>query len=87
MLFDIKMVHMSSLLVEEKDENEVEEEAQTIKQGGAQASGASADIEYLDDTENMRTVIVNTENEKDDFKRFQVNLDWSLQELNAFLLE
>jgi hypothetical protein len=39
----------------------------------------------LDDTEDYRTVIVNTDTDKDQFERLQCDLNWSLQQLIDFL--
>ena len=39
------------------------------------------DTDYIDvdDTENIRTVIVNTEFDVQEFIRYQINIDWSLK--------
>ena len=45
------------------------------------------DVQNIDDTEDFRTVIVNTDKDKESFQRFQFNLNWTLTELTSFLKE
>jgi hypothetical protein len=33
----------------------------------------------IDSTENIRTVIVNMDSDKNTFDRYQINIDWTLQ--------
>lgn len=37
------------------------------------------DFVNLDETENIRTVIVNKEFEENDFYRYQINIDWNVK--------
>lgn len=41
----------------------------------------------IDDTENIRSVIVNKEFEDSDFNRYQINIDWTLRQLNDFIVK
>ena len=41
----------------------------------------------INDTENIRTMIVNQEYDENNFTRYQVNIDWTLQQLNDFITE
>jgi len=43
------------------------------------------EIIELDETADFRTVIVNDETNKQEFNRYQFNLNWTLQELVSFL--
>ena len=79
-LKDVKICHNSALLVEEKDINEISLEKSVV---GGQAY--VQEVIDLDETADFRTVIVNTQSDKQDFKRFQFNLNWSLKELTLFL--
>jgi hypothetical protein len=44
------------------------------------------DYVNVDETENIRTVIVNTEFDKEDVNRYQFNLNWNLKELTEFIM-
>lgn len=65
-LRDTKVVHNSIFLVEVKDPNEIQADIEIEKSNTA----AVPDVELLDDTEDLRTVIVNTQAAKDDYHRF-----------------
>jgi hypothetical protein len=41
----------------------------------------------IDSTENIRTVIVNMDSDKTTFDRYQINIDWTLQELTDYILK
>lgn len=45
-----------------------------------------ADILEIDSTENLRTVIVNKEFDTSDVERFKINIDWTVKQLNDFLI-
>ena len=47
--------------------------------------GAVKDVELLDDTESMRTVLAHV-NGFNEVQRYQVNLDWTLSQLLEFLI-
>ena len=64
-LRDVKICHNSALLVEEKDPNEI-----LLEQTSEQKTNYVQEVIDLDDTADFRTVIVNTQNDKQDFKRF-----------------
>ena len=42
-------------------------------------------VELVDDSENIRTVIVNTDADINKYDRLHFNLDWNLRELTDFL--
>ena len=73
-LKDLKVVDGSALLVEDKDSTEVEAD-EVIR---LQHIKSSEETVNIDDTENIRTVIVNMESEKTTFDRYQINLDWTV---------
>lgn len=59
-----------------KDENDCDPNEEDIKiQSDKLGKGDYIDI---DSTENLRTVIVNTDINKEDFTRYQINIDWTL---------
>ena len=74
-LKDLRIVDNSALLVEMRDQNEVEEFDEEHKLVQMKSADERIDI---DSTENIRTVIVNTEFNKSNFERYQFNLDWTL---------
>ena len=41
----------------------------------------------VDDSENIRTMIVNTLEQKDQFERYQIDLYWTLEKLTDFIIE
>ena len=86
-LKDVKVVHNTQFLLETKDGSEVDEDGNQLPQDKSSTSKKDADVEYLDDSENMRTIIVNTEYDKSSFQRYQVNIDQTLSELLPFLKE
>ena len=65
------------MLVEMKDESQIE--ADEVQNDLAKAL-KNNDKDYIDvdDTANIRTMIVNIEFESD-FNRYQINIDWSLK--------
>lgn len=64
-LKDCKVGHNAALLVERKQADEIESENST---DGAPLY--SPDVINVDDTEDLRTVIVNTDSEKETFFRY-----------------
>lgn len=82
-LKDVKVAHNSAFLVERKDPDEMVAEEVSETDGGAKKY--VSDVVDLDDTEDFRTVIVNTEDSKDEFNRFQLNLNWTLAQLVKYL--
>lgn len=75
-LHDLKIANNEVLLVEELSEGEL--------QGGS--GDASKNVELLDDTESMRTVLANIAGYEES-SRYQINIDWTLEELTNFLKE
>ena len=75
-LFDVKMKNNSVLMVEEKNDDELVEDGQDVSDA----------VENIDDSDNMRTVIVNVQG-FEEFERYQVQLDWNLIQLRDFLVE
>ena len=73
-LKDAKIVHNSVLLVEMKDETDIEDDAVIAE--GKQAYQAT--VIKLDDTENERTVIASLQNDPNSHKVYPVNLNWTL---------
>ena len=67
--------------MEIRDENDVDPDEQII----IGAVKSNNDIVDIDSTENLRTVIVSTELNKEDFIRYQINLDWTLDQLTSFI--
>ena len=63
------MVHNIAFMVEEKTQYE-QESTQTKEGKGANEPHKDSEVIDLDDTEDFRTVIVNTEENKDAFERF-----------------
>ena len=86
-LKDLKIMDNAGILVETKGENEVDDEQQVQTQGTATKKKDEFDIMHIDDTENIRTVLVNTAIDLDNIERFQINIDWSLEQLHSFLFE
>ena len=87
-LRDLKIIDNSAILVEMKDPAELEADAsqdQEIKQ--LNIKGQDDEKIDIDSTENIRTVIVNMDSDKSTFDRYQINIDWTLQELTDFLLK
>lgn len=82
-LSDLKVVDGSALMIELKDPLEIEEQDDVTKLKNISSSEERYDI---DDTENIRTVIVNLESEKSNFERYQINIDWTLQQLTDYIL-
>ena len=41
----------------------------------------------IDSTENIRTVIVNLDADKSTFDRYQINIDWTLQQLTDYIMK
>lgn len=60
------------------------EEPVYIEENGKSKPTDNIDI---DETENIRTVIVNKEFEENDFVRYQINIDWTVKQLNDFIIE
>jgi len=87
-LKDLKIIDNSAILVELKDAAELEAEAsedlEVKKLASAKPDDENVDI---DSTENIRTVILNMDSDKSSFERYQINIDWTLQELTDFLLK
>ena len=81
-LQNLKFSNNCSLMVEEKSDEEIA--AELASDGDAQAP-ANNGIENINDSDNMRTVIVQVKG-FDDISRFQVNLDWTLTALLEFLI-
>ncbi len=79
-LKDCKVGHNAALLVERKQADEIESENSTDA-----APLYSPDVINVDDTEDLRTVIVNTDSDKETFFRYQCNLEWTLTELTRFI--
>ena len=75
-LFDVKMKNNSVLMVEEKNDDELVEDGQDVSDA----------VENIDDSDNMRTVIVNVQG-FEEFERYQVQLDWNLIQLRDFFVE
>lgn len=46
-----------------------------------------SDFIDIDSTENIRTVIVNKEFQESDVERYQINIDWTVKQLNDFFVE
>ena len=78
-LKDLKIIDNSAILVELKDPAELEadasEETEVKKLDSAKPDDENIDI---DSTENIRTVILNMESDKNSFERYQINIDWTL---------
>lgn len=79
-LKDCKVGHNAALLVERKQADEIDSENSTDA-----APLYSPDVINVDDTEDLRTVIVNTDSDKETFFRYQCNLEWTLAELTRFI--
>ncbi len=81
-LKEVKIVHNSALLVELKDEHDIEDDL-IIAEG---KQGYTPTVFLVDDTESERTVIVNYEDDKKSFKHLQINIEWTLGKLIEFLV-
>ena len=68
-LKDLKVIDNSAILVEERDQNEIEENDTQQNNNGGQVTNEDTVI-TIDDTENIRTVIVNKESDKSNFDRY-----------------
>lgn len=92
-LKDLKIIDNSALLVELKDPAELLQESVQGDDGEVitinKESAPSKDEEMIDidSTENIRTVIVNMDSDKNTFDRYQINIDWTLQELTDYILK
>ena len=90
---DLKIIDNSALLVELKDSAELLQESVQGDDGEVitinKESAPSKDEEMIDidSTENIRTVIVNMDSDKNTFDRYQINIDWTLQELTDYILK
>ena len=79
-LRDLKIVHNSLVHVTIRGPNEVDE-TETSQKVQKQL------VFNVDDTLDIRTVIVNSELDKQVFERFQVKLDWTINKLTEFLAD
>ena len=80
-LQDVKVSHNSVLLVEEKDDEEIVGEEAALDS----RTQVDRNIEHIDATDNMRTVITNISGFSE-IQRYQVNTDWTITELAIFLV-
>ena len=83
-LADMKVAQNCIFLCEEKSEEELKEGATDGANQDDKKNGDS-NVEMIDDSENIRTVIVNNEVDVSDFQRYQVDIDWTLRQLIDFL--
>ena len=67
-LKDLKIIENSAILVEKKDENEVDVPDTVVLDPGKIVS--KDEVIDIDETENIRTVIVNHEFDQSDFTRY-----------------
>ena len=58
----------------------------TLNKGSAPSKADDEEMIDIDSTENISTVIVNMDSDKNTFDRYQINIDWTLQELNDYIL-
>jgi hypothetical protein len=93
-LKDLKILDNSALLVELKDPSELQQDLALGDDGEVitlnKVSAPSKDDEEMvdiDSTENIRTVIVNMDSDKNTFDRYQINIDWTLQELTDYIIK
>lgn len=94
-LKDLKIIDNSALLVELKDPAELQQELVqgddgdviTINKVSAPSKNEDEEMIDIDSTENIRTVIVNMDSDKNTFDRYQINIDWTLQELTDYILK
>jgi len=94
-LKDLKIVDNSALLVELKDPAELQQdlvqgdngEVITLDKGSAPSKNDDEEMIDIDSTENIRTVIVNMDSDKNTFDRYQINIDWTLQQLTDYILK
>jgi CHASE3 domain sensor protein len=93
-LKDLKILDNSALLVELKDPTELQQDLAHGDDGEVitlnKVSAPSKDDEEMvdiDSTENIRTVIVNMDSDKNTFDRYQINIDWTLQELTEYIIK
>ena len=77
----------AGILVETKSEDEVDDDSTVQVIGNATKKKDDFDIKHIDDTENIRSVLVNTALDLDTIERFQINIDWTLEQLNSFLVD
>lgn len=77
----------SAILVEARPDDEPEEAPEAHPISGPKAQASDNDIQHIDDSANIRTVIVNTSTSLETFERFQINIDWTLQHLHDYLVE
>lgn len=80
-LRDLKIVHNSLVLVTIRGPNEVDEIEVSQNVPKHQL------VIKVDDTVDTRTVIANSELNKEVFERFQVKLDWTISKLADFLVQ
>jgi len=94
-LKDLKILDNSALLVELKDPAELQQdlvqgddgEVITLNKGSAPSKNDDEEMIDIDSTENIRTVIVNMDSDKNTFDRYQINIDWTLQQLTDYILK
>jgi hypothetical protein len=93
-LKDLKILDNSALLIELKDPTELQQDLAHGDDGEVitlnKVSAPSKDDEEMvdiDSTENIRTVIVNMDSDKNTFDRYQINIDWTLQELTEYIIK
>jgi hypothetical protein len=93
-LKDLKILDNSALLIELKDPTELQQDLALGDDGEVitlnKVSAPSKDDEEMvdiDSTENIRTVIVNMDSDKNTFDRYQINIDWTLQELTEYIIK
>ena len=94
-LKDLKIIDNSALLVELKDPAELQQklvqgddgDVITINKVSAPSKNEDEEMIDIDSTENIRTVIVNMDSDKNTFDRYQINIDWTLQELTDYILK
>ena len=78
-LKDLKIMDNAGILVETKSEDEVDDDSTVQVIGNATKKKDDFDIKHIDDTENIRSVLVNTALDLDTIERFQINIDWTLE--------
>jgi hypothetical protein len=78
-LKDLKVMDNAGILVETKSEDEADDDQTVQIIGGATKKKDDLDIMHIDDTENIRTVLVNTALDLDNIERYQINIDWTLE--------
>lgn len=76
----MKIVDLTALMVEDKDATQLEaEENDDVVLLKENQKAQADDYVDIDSTENIRTVIVNLESDKNTFDRYQINIDWTVQ--------